>query len=238
MRLHRFLVEEAVDQSGYIDDLEIIHQIHRVLKMGPGQEIAIFNQKGQESKVEITEVQLDRIYYRFLEKIQVQEEKGPKVTLACAIIKGDHFELVAQKATEIGVHEIIPILTSRVVKKNIIKFRIEKIIIEAAEQSGRVSLPILGEPIQFKKLLDLKKGAKKIFLDFSDNELGADKIGKDKEVVILVGPEGGWSPEEIKMAEEECVIRSLGKNVLRTETAAIVGSYIAVHQCGNTISKQ
>jgi RsmE family RNA methyltransferase len=145
--------------------------------------------------------------------------------LFLSILKSDNFDLVVQKATELGVDHVVPLLCDRTIKKNINLKRAEKIAIEAAEQSGRTSVPQMHEPIVLKKAVE----------DFlaSDGDIvvchqRGDQWSKGKELLkkyplgFIVGPEGGWSEKE-EMYFNKMSLRKIkfSKNVLRAETAAI-----------------
>jgi 16S rRNA (uracil1498-N3)-methyltransferase len=149
--------------------------------------------------------------------------------LYCAVLKKENFELVVQKATEIGVAKIVPVITERTVKLGINMERLHKIIVEACEQSGRGFLPEIVEPMKLEFAL---KGAESndanLFFHFSKTKISAsDKISG--QVGLFVGPEGGWSDEEVNLAKDHnCKIVSFGDNVFRAETAAIIASYLGV----------
>ncbi|MEI6042100.1 MAG: RsmE family RNA methyltransferase [bacterium] len=151
------------------------------------------------------------------------------ITLLMSLIKNDNFDLVLQKATELGVSQIVPIVTDRTIKKDLNMTRSQRILVEASEQCGRSDVPVmhpikkLTEAIKELGLIDNKKvGA------FVCNQNGSNlnEVLKKKssytDLVFLIGPEGGWSPKEIKLFEDS-KIKSIkfSQNVLRAETAAI-----------------
>ena len=139
---------------------------------------------------------------------------------AKSIVKKDTFEWIVEKATELGVSHIIPLISDRSEKKDINKGRLIKISIEAAEQSGRATTPVIHEVMNMKKALTDFQKIKSIIWDpsavkFSPAEL-ADMQG------IYIGPEGGWTPAELALFQQRNIlVRSLGPQILKAETAVI-----------------
>lgn len=228
MRIHRFLVDIPLTESeGSIKDRELTHQLTHVLRLQKGEQIELFNKNGEEAKVLITELDDKLLKFMILEKSAKEPEKR-KVVLAAAIVKRDNFEWIVQKATEAGVAEIIPMHTERSVKFGIQIHRLKRISEEAAEQCGRTSVPIIREPENFSDVLKEMENGQKYFFDMGGKNF--IKTKKGESVILFVGPEGGWSESEQKIAKEAgCEKMSLGKTVLRSETAATVASFIAVN---------
>jgi RsmE family RNA methyltransferase len=143
--------------------------------------------------------------------------------LLVSILKGDHFELVVQKATELGVDHIVPLLCDRTIKKNINMDRCKKIIIEAVEQSGRVTLPEIHSPVSLSRALENFDGNLIVCMQGGE-KLTKKMLGKTngKPLGFIVGPEGGWSDKEIALFQKNKLKSiSINENVLRAETAAI-----------------
>lgn len=233
MRLHRFIGNFELSKLNFkVKDEELLGQISNVLRLIKGEEVVLADGKLNEARTRIAEMGRDFIEFEVLERWQNKNEPELDVILYCAILKKENFELVVQKATEIGVKEIVPITTGRTIKLNIRQDRLEKIIKEAAEQSGRGILPVLHTPIDLEKaVVNVDKTSLNLFFDQSGLDLNSLKLGSTnyKLVTIFIGPEGGWSPGELKTAETaNFQITSLGKTTLRAETAAIVGSYLAI----------
>jgi 16S rRNA (uracil1498-N3)-methyltransferase len=144
-----------------------------------------------------------------------------KLTLAVSMIKKDTFEWVVQKATELGVSEIIPLISERSEKKGWNRERAEKILIEACEQSGRSDIPALGELSTLSDFMDREKRRVIVFHTRGDSFIYERKT--NEEIVVLVGPEGGWSEKEVEVFRAKGYpICKLSTPVLRAETAAIV----------------
>lgn len=234
MRLHRFIGDfDLSGENTEITDLENIKQIKGVLRLGIGDFLILCDGKGTEAKVEIMEINKNAIQVKVLEK-KIRENNSKKVSLYLAILKKENFELAIQKVVEIGVNEIIPIITERTVKTGLNTERLNKIIREASEQSGRTILPTLHPTLKFTDaILDGVKNEEKIFFDI-ENHIGLPYVNKKDNHIglpyvstsIFIGPEGGFTEKENNFAlENGYKIESLGENTLRAETAAIVGSY-------------
>ena len=211
-----------------ISDPEVLHQLKDVLRLGPGDKVVLVDQKGNEATGEI--VKLTKEFAELVLSEHRRNEAEPKreVTLYCAVLKRENFEWVVQKATEVGVREIVPIITKRTIKLGLNLERLQKIMKEAAEQSGRGIVPALREPANFQEALDLAGDRTNIVFDASGENLS--KIDTHPQSMnIWIGPEGGWDLEEVERAREtKCKIAHLGPLTLRAETAAVVASYLVV----------
>jgi len=142
-----------------------------------------------------------------------------KITLYQSIIKKDKMEWVVEKATELGVTKIVPIISERSEKKGFNVDRARKIAIEASEQCGRGDIPQIVEPITIEKAIS--QAEKAIVFDSSGKSL--KELDKIETKSIFIGPEGGWSENEIsKFKSQNFEILNLGDLTLRAETAAIV----------------
>lgn len=232
MRLHRFIVDNNL-QSGLlvIDDEQLLYQLKDVLRLKSGDEIILADGRGKEALVKISGYKGKGVEVEIAGVSDNKNEPDIIVNLYCSILKRDNFELIVQKVTEIGVKNIIPIISKRTVKLDFKRERLEKIIKEAAEQSGRGIIPKLAEPIKFSDAVSLASKETNILLDIS-GEPSAFKPTKDSRALSCwIGPEGGWDEEEVNFAKENGFrILSLGLLTLRAETAAIVASYLSVHK--------
>lgn len=231
MHIHRFIVDFKI-HSGSIEirDKDFFHQIRNVLKLRRSERIALCSGNKEEGIAEIKNYGKGSVELDIIDIGVNQNEPEKEVILFCSILKKENFELVIQKATEIGIKKIVPIITERTVKLNIRQNRLEKIIKEAGEQSGRGILPVLVEPIEFEKAV-YGAGNINIFFDISGEKIEISRIFKDnKSIGIWIGPEGGWTNQELELAKSsDFKVLNLGKLTLRAETAAIVGSYFIIH---------
>jgi 16S rRNA (uracil1498-N3)-methyltransferase len=227
MREDRFFIEEKIELGGLIIlRKELFHQIKNVLRKKPGENIILFNGTGIEARAKIEYLSKDKVGVSILDITKPDREAKIYVSLFCSILKKENFELVVQKATEIGVRNIFPMICKNTVKKGLNFNRLEKIIKEAAEQSGRVFLPKIENILRFKEAIEKSKNFDlKVLFDISGSGANIDQ-NKFQNISVFVGPEGGWSEEEIKLAKKENFkIVNLGKLNLRAETAAIVGVF-------------
>ena len=227
MRLNRFLGKFDLSKKEIsIKDSDFINQAKSVLRLGAGDKIILCDGESNEAIAEI--VNLNKEFAELKISETYKNQNGPEryVALYCPILKKENFELAVQKAVEIGAKEITPIITKRTIKLGLNYERLNKIIKEASEQSGRGVLPKLNEVIIFDEALKLaKENDLNLFFQVGYPPLG-HSMSKFKKIGIFVGPEGGWTEEETETAKENgFIFASLGKTTLRAETAATVASY-------------
>lgn len=229
MRLHRFYVVQPLGEDVVINDVSLIKQWTSVFRYTTNDSVILFNGDGNDIVFSITSIDKK-------ECVLTRKEQMPsfipnkKVTLYLSCIKKDNFELVAQKAAEIGVTSIVPIISERSEKKNLNHERLEKIVIEASEQCGRGDIPVISSIISLKEALDMiskDSSSSSIVLQMNGSSWKDFSTQKNKEgtssVNLFVGPEGGWSAtEEALFAQHHVIPVSLGETVLRAETAAIL----------------
>lgn len=227
MRRHRFIVDMKLESgSVVITDPELVSQWRSVLRLVPGDPLILVDGRGSEAEGVLDSYGKDSAVVTVMNITQVAASDRSEVTLCCAVLKKENFELVCQKATEIGVTKIIPVVTARTVKLGLNFDRLEKIVKEAAEQSGQVVVPELGEITDFEDILAIE-ARRKIIFDKSGEKFVPDD--KAETQAILIGPEGGFEEREIELAQEAgWEVRSLGASTLRGETAAIIASYVAL----------
>jgi 16S rRNA (uracil1498-N3)-methyltransferase len=218
MRIHRFYIENQIENKDVgISDERLVHQWRHVFRYNVGSEVVLFNGSGFEYECVISFISNREA------KLEVVSKKpsiipNTNITLYQSLIKKDNFEWIAEKATELGVAKIVPVVSERSEKKNINEERLKKILIEASEQCGRGDVPELGEIVDLE---DAIQSAENIIIF----DKGGDPVENTFEVAasIFIGPEGGWSEKEINMFKERGAhICSLGPLTLRAETAAIV----------------
>lgn len=209
--------------------------------MKTGDTIQVFDGKGGEWTVNIADLEKKRIVLVVTSKSELKALPNISLRVYLPLIKKDRLEWVVEKLTEIGVESIVFITTTRTLDKNINFDRINKILIEASEQSGRTTLPVTKrEVVRFDNVLfDAGEWNADYFCIAN---FGAPLIStvlgavKQARVALLVGPEGGFAPGEIENLVKNSTTKtnvkfmevSLGNNVLRAETAAIVGASIVL----------
>ena len=220
MRIHRFYIEkiEVVNEQILLEDKELLNQILNVFRMEVGDRFSVFNTK--EFLVEIAEANKKQITCTVVEEKEVlKHEKA--LTLAFSMIKKENMELILQKCTEIGATRFVPIISERTIKTGWNFDRMQKIVIEATEQSGWGEVPkVEAEPKKLETFLEENKNI--LVLDFDGEKIEGRKSFAFSPLTILIGPEGGFSEDEReKFKTHNLKTISLGKNVLRAETAAI-----------------
>jgi 16S rRNA (uracil1498-N3)-methyltransferase len=226
MRLHRFYINKKITEKTFdIVDSTLVHQWKKVFRYNVGGQVILFDGFGYDFTCIITSLKNLGATVSVLDKKEVLKQNR-KIWLCVSLLKKDNFELVVQKATELGVSNIVPVLFDRSEKKKINEKRLEKIIKEASEQSGRGELMIL-HPVQTLENL-LSSGIlpqEKIFLNMDrppiKNYLNSQK--DQYSFSIFVGPEGGFSQKDLDIFKKYNILGfELGKTTLRAETASIV----------------
>ena len=224
----RFFKEYFKD-APFIDGDDARHII-RSLRMRVGETLTVCDTMGTDYLCEIAEMDDETVRLNLLEETENRTEPTVKVTLFQCNPKGDKLDMVVQKAVELGISEIVPVLSEHCVSRPDGKSagkkreRMQKIADEAAKQSGRGKLPSIGEFISFKECCKRLNDFDKSILFY---ELGGKPIveivNEDiKSIAIVIGPEGGFSKAEVESAKENGAdIATLGARILRTETAPL-----------------
>ena len=218
---HRIFVDAIAPRIEVSGDE--FHHAARVVRVRDGEEVEVFDGKGHAAQGRVAGIDKTSLRIDVGRKIESREPRVA-ITLAAAIIQPDRFELVLQKATELGVTKIVPLITDRVeVRTERYRGKTErwqKIVFEAVKQSGRSAIPQLTEPQPFDDLV--KKPGLKLVFD-ADEPASPRPAMPEVEITLMIGPEGGWSEREIALARESsCTFQRLGPRRLRAETAAIV----------------
>lgn len=233
MRLHRFIGDYNLSKKeAKIFDKDLIKQIRKVFRMRVGDRLILSDGNLNEAECRISKYKKESLSLEILDVKQNVAERNKRIILFCSILKGGNFEIALQKATEVGVSEIIPLLCKRTVKLKVRKERLEKIIREAAEQSGRGIVPILGEAMNFDDAAIYAAGNSSNYLFDMEGKSVLETIVFGKEnagsVGVFIGPEGGWEEQELESAKEKGFkIISLSDFTFRAETAAIIATYLA-----------
>lgn len=230
---HFFVFEEQINgENAYIEGSDVNH-IANVLRMKPGEELLISVKEDWDYLCKIVDIETDRVNLKVLESME-QRELPVNITLLQGIPKSDKLEMIIQKAVELGVSEIIPVKTKRVVvkideKKVDTKVNRWNAIAEsAAKQSKRSIIPKVYEPMSIDNALEIVKdfGVKLIPYENAD---GIDKtrkildnMDKTKNIAVFIGPEGGFEESEVERIKNSGFeVITLGKRILRTETAGL-----------------
>lgn len=236
MRLHRFFLDNPIEHTKTaIKDERLIHQWRDVFRYNVGSEVIVFDGNGNEYDAVI-----EKLTNRQAEIRLVSEREGivpdREVVLYQSLIKKDKMEWVVEKATELGVSKIIPIISERSEKKGLNLERAQKIAIEASEQCGRADVPEVAQvmslsealnscvsPLVFDSFGEDLNHESRIMNHEEKNSLHNSYFTPHNPSSLFIGPEGGWTEREIELFKEaNAKIFSLGNLTLRAETAAIV----------------
>jgi len=204
---------------------EQTHYLKDVMRLKAGDKLSIFNTQGEWNAV-IESYEKNETKIKIMEKVR-DKNNEKNIWLAFSTIKQNPLNFLIQKGTELGVQKFIPILSERTVVREINIERVKKIIVEASEQSNRISIPEINKPELLKNFLSqFPKNGSLIFCDINSNENSLKNILEkniEGPTCILIGPEGDFSENERKMIIDlnQTHSISLTKNILKAETAAL-----------------
>ncbi len=227
-----FYAPDIVPPEYVLDEDESKHCV-RVLRLGVGDRLHITDGRGELHLCEITDANPKRCAVRVVSTEHEFERMPYRLIMAVAPTKNiERFEWFAEKATEVGVSEIIPIECSRSERRIIKREREEKVITAAVKQSLKAYHPLLHDMTPLRKVLDMPFDGRR-FIAHCDRARGErvyfpKAIAPGENIMVLIGPEGDFSPEEITAAVERGFVEiTLGHQRLRTETAAVVATVMA-----------
>jgi 16S rRNA (uracil1498-N3)-methyltransferase len=231
--MYRFFLKTKIEdpQSIVIADKEIIHKITKVLRLKVGDSFVLFDTDAAEYEVVLKEINKAKAVCGFIRKSYTSRDLEIEINLHQSLLKADKFEWLCQKVTEIGVKKIIPVVSENCVVKELNQNKVkrcQKIIEEATIQSGGKISPVFGSLVKFEEAIKSlnPKQLNLIAYEQEEENLLADVLNHAKSEVVnlFIGPEGGFSPFEIDLARQNSLVSvSLGKRILRAETAGIVG---------------
>ena len=196
------------------------HYLSKVMRINAGQSFSLFNQSGEwEAKVE--NINKGIVEFSVIKKIRSANNEK-EIWLVFTPIKLNYLNLMIQKATEIGVTKFIPILTERTVVRKLNEKRINKIIVEASEQSNRLKVPSLEKLTKLNTFLKSNQNTNIVFGDLNTDNKKIDLQNKDP-ICVLIGPEGDFSTKEREdiLKLKNIIPLKINDNILRSETAAI-----------------
>ena len=196
------------------------HYLSKVMRINIGQSFSLFNQSG-EWEAKIKEINKGIVEFSVIKKLRSANNERD-IWLAFAPIKLNYLNLMIQKATELGVTKFIPILTERTIVRKLNDKRLNKIIIEASEQSNRLKVPKLNKILKLDDFLKLYQNTNIIFGDLNTNNSKINFKGPDP-LCILIGPEGDFTLKEREniLKLKKLIPLKINQNILRSETAAI-----------------
>ena len=224
----RIFLSERLEENNKIElGKDQSHYISNVMRLKSGDELLLFNGidgeflgkvAGSEKKQTIIQVHAK----------QRDQSKPSNISLAFCPLKGQRLDFLIQKCTEVGLKSFIPVISDHTIVRNVNENRLKKIIIESSEQSDQLHIPQVLSALNLEEFLHfLKKEDVVLFGDISskNNDLTQLIEDKNKNYILFIGPEGDFSPKEreIILKNDKFKSFSLGKNILRSETAAMAG---------------
>lgn len=221
------------------------HHLSKVARIKPEERVWLFDEQGTNYMAKVEEIRKDMTSLSILQTLDENKPKI-KITLAQALLKSKKMDLIIQKSTELAVTNIIPVITARTIVKVEEKIqkkkeRWKKIALEAVKQSQRSFLPSISSPMPIEKLVERRGDEKKLLLSENKGKYLRDILIENSgsaykmleppsSVLILVGPEGGWTEEEEKyILSNAYEAVSLGEQTLRAETAALCSLVLISH---------
>lgn len=246
--MHKFFTsKELINENvGKIIGDDVKH-IMKVLRLTSGEKVVLNDCEGTEYLAEIDNVNKQEVTLNIIESIEGSNESDIRITIYQGLPKSQKMDLIVQKGTELGVYEFKPVITSRVdvkLKGDFKKLdRLNRISLEAAKQSKRTIVPKVLEPMNFDDVLDEMTSLDLMLVPYENaegfgiksliNNMKKENINLNniKTVGILVGPEGGFEEDEIiKLKDKGAHIITLGKRILRTETAGFVAASLIQYE--------
>ncbi len=249
MTRHRFFIDKKqIRNDAIFISGSQARQIHQVLRLRPGDKISVLDNEGWEIEVELQATRPNLVNGRKIKRWRVDSEPQVHLTLYQSRLKQDKFEWILQKGTEIGVAAFVPTITERsVIRQTTLKnnklVRWQRILCEAAEQSGRGLIPTLAQPIDFATAVQ-EAGSSHLALIPWTGEKAMDIASivahtrqraaqPLRSIALFLGPEGGFSTSEVQTAQAAGIKAvTLGPRILRAETAAIVTATLTLHELG------
>lgn len=216
------------------------HHLSRVLRLQPPDALIIFNGRGGEYNAVIHAVHKQKVTVHLQNFVPIERESSLQIHLGQVISRGERMDYTIQKAVELGVHQITPLFSERCNVKlpaDRLATRLahwQKIAVSACEQCGRNYVPIIHSPITLSAWLSQAHSGVKIILDPHARSLSQHDNQRPQNISLLIGSEGGFSPEEIHLAESQTFVSlKVGPRILRTETAGVVAIAICQYRWGD-----
>jgi 16S rRNA (uracil1498-N3)-methyltransferase len=227
---HRIFMPDKLAQGAVVSaPPDQTHHLLHVLRLKNGNVLRLFNERDGEYRSTVASIGKKTLEMTVHEQIRPQQSE-PDLWLCCAPIKKTHFDFMLEKATELGVSEIQPVLTQRTQIHEVNADRATNICREAAEQSDRLSLPIVGHPVSLADLADVFPADRALIVCAEwgnatpiHDALHSLELRKLSKAAVLTGPEGGFAGEELELLRKipSAFFVRLGPRILRADTAAI-----------------
>ena len=234
MSCPRFHVPEAAPGARVVLPEHTAHHAREVLRLRKGAAVLVFDGQGSEFTATLDEVTRKRVSARLGVPVETRPESPLRLVLALSALRGDRMELVLQKATELGVTAIWPVVTARTdaaarpALKGSRDKRWDRVVTGAAEQCGRATVPHLEHTMTLDRLLEHPFASTKVALLEAGDRQPLGRLERPESLLLLVGPPGGFEPaEKERLLETGFSPISLGPRILRSETAAITAVALA-----------
>ena len=226
-KIRIFLSERLEENNKIVLSKDQSHYISNVMRLKSGDELLLFNGIDGEFLGKVVGSEKKQTIIQVHAK-QRDQSKPSNISLAFCPLKGQRLDFLIQKCTEVGLKSFIPVISDHTIVRNVNENRLKKIIIESSEQSDQLNIPQVVSALNLEEFLhSLKKEDVVLFGDISstNNDLTQFIEDKNKSYILFVGPEGDFSPKEreIILNNDKFKSFSLGKNILRSETAAMAG---------------
>jgi 16S rRNA (uracil1498-N3)-methyltransferase len=237
---HFFIAPQHIQESRVLFPSDVSHQIVRVLRLKMESTVMVLDNHGHQYEVRLEKLDTQQCIGKIVQALIIETEPETRLHLMVAMTQREKFEWIFQKSCEIGVHKITPIMSERSIQIPASDFqkkkeRWERILKEAAEQSRRGMIPVLNAPLAIQAAFHDPAPIRLIAWENEQNRRLNDifENQNSSEISLLIGPEGGFGEPEIQAAQSKGWIPfSLGKRILRMETAAIVACALILHQMG------
>lgn len=237
-----FFTDREIDADKYIIEGETARHMLKSLRMKQGEELTLVTPSGIQLDCVLALASNDTAEVDIISRKTCENEPDVKITLYQALPKGDKMDYIVQKCVELGISEIVPVISARCVsrpnEKSLRKklLRWQKIALEAAQQSRRGIIPKIGAALSFRQAVEKSKENE---LNIFFYELGGESVAqiltdKPKTIGFFIGSEGGFEEKEAQLAAEAgAKTATLGKRILRAETAPLAALSVIMYQTGN-----
>ncbi len=231
MNVPRFYQPQSLDAAEAVLDGSEAHHLLHVLRLRPGDQVELFDGKGIEATARIEKAGKRQVHLAILSQRTVQKPLPAVVILATAPPKGERFRSLVEKATELGVSRLVPLRTAHsVVDPRETKLdKMRSVVIAACKQSRRSHLMEVASPVSWEEFLEQEPPESRMFIaDHGGEPWRTETISGAERVTLCIGPEAGFTRDELSQAEASAQRITLGPHLLRIETAAMAMATLAV----------
>lgn len=236
-----FFTDENISSEDYIITGENARHIEKSLRMKPGEELTLCTPDKTQCNCEIAEISPGQVFVKIKEKFPCENEPDVKITLYQALPKGDKMDYIVQKCVELGVSRIVPVISARCIsrpdEKSLKKKseRWQKIALQASMQSRRGIIPVVENAVSFEQAVkNADNDLNIIFYECGGERVSSIIESKPYTIGMFIGSEGGFEEKEVQsVLNKGGKAATLGKRILRAETAPLAALSIIMYQTGN-----